>query len=237
MNKRILVIAFACVFAFSSLVGCGNNQDESSKGETEVASDTDKTETEEVATDDNSNNDIEVESEELPAYEYPGPELFYSVLYDYIIDDVGQYFDNSGVMIPSVSIIYLDENNKEDILVYGDFWIYTYKLNGQTLECEAGGDFPGLIHVASSDEGYQVTGFDKVEDGSNFDSSAKSIFGDYYDEFIALSSDTEAKEAVRAQIIANYVFANDLNITQYQDSGWDPVELPEQNIDSFYSDL
>ena len=67
--------------------------------------------------------------------------------------------------------------------------------------------------------------------------SAKKIFGDHYNEFEKLSADDKASEQTRAQIIANYVAANNLKITAYQDYGWDPVTLPEENIDSFYSVL
>ena len=57
------------------------------------------------------------------------------------------------------------------------------------------------------------------------------------DEFQKIARDEEGREKVRAQIIANYVSANSLTVTAYQDSGWDPVPLPEENIDSFYSNL
>jgi len=50
-------------------------------------------------------------------------------------------------------------------------------------------------------------------------------------------SDQELADKTRAQIIANYVAANNLSITQYKDFGWDPVTLPEENIDNFYSAL
>lgn len=76
-----------------------------------------------------------------------------------------------------------------------------------------------------------------VEDGSNFTESAKKLFGDHYDKFMEVESDAEAREQIRAQIIANYVAANELSITKYQDEGWGPITLPEENIDSFYSQL
>ena len=76
-----------------------------------------------------------------------------------------------------------------------------------------------------------------TEDGSGYTESAKRIFGDHYDEFAKVNSDEETREKTRAQIIANYVAANNLQITAYKDYGWDPVILPEENIDSFYSTL
>ncbi|MBQ3785905.1 MAG: hypothetical protein II799_01380, partial [Lachnospiraceae bacterium] len=121
---------------------------------------------------------------------------------------------------------------------YGCFGIWNYDQNGDVLECVSGGAYPGLIHVKKlEDGGYEVTGMDVVEDGSNFTPSAKKIFGDHYDDFVKVEADADEREKVRAQIVANYVAANDLNFTSIKDYGWDPVTLPEENIDNFYSDL
>lgn len=173
----------------------------------------------------------------LPAYEYPGPELFYTVLYSYLNENIGKLYPEADVTIPCPVIIYEDESDKSDIKVYGDFWVFNYKLNGDILENTSGGSHPGCIHIASTDEGYEVTGMDEVEDGSSYEPSAREIFGDRYDDLIKATSDEKGREELRAQIIANYVFANDLKIIAYKDYGWDPVTLPEQNIDSFYSNL
>ena len=78
---------------------------------------------------------------------------------------------------------------------------------------------------------------DVVEDGSGFTESAKKIFGKYYDSFMKDGEDEKLREETRAQIIANYAAANNLKITAYKDYGWDPVTLPDENTDSFYSKL
>ena len=173
----------------------------------------------------------------LPAYEYPGPELFYSVVYKYMIDEFGPHYEPSDVGIPCPVIIAEDDSNKDDMLLYGNFWYFNYDLKGDTLENTSGGSYPGVMHVKSTDDGYEVTGMDIVADGSDFDESAKKIFGKYYDTFMKDGEDDELLEKTRAQIIANYVAANNLSIKAYQDYGWDPVTLPEENIDSFYSTL
>ena len=173
----------------------------------------------------------------LPKYEYPGPELFYSVLYQYIIDECAKNYEVEPgmVTIPNINIIAEDDSNKDDMKVYGDFWVFNYTLNGETLEMQSGGQYPGCVHIKSTDTGYEVTSMDIVGDGDDYNPTAKKIFGDYYDQFMNI--DKDAEEATRAQIIANYVAANNLKITAYQDYGWDPVTLPEENIDSFYSIL
>jgi hypothetical protein len=176
-------------------------------------------------------------SSKVPAYEYPGPELFYTVLYDYMIDELSKDYSDYDVCIPCPVIISEDESDKDDIKVYGNFWIFNYNLNGDVLECTSGGSYPGCIHLKSTDEGYEVISMDIVEDGADFDESAKKIFGDLYDTFTKDGEDENVREEIRAQIIANYVAANGLNITSYQDYRWDPVALPEENIDSFYSTL
>ncbi len=176
---------------------------------------------------------------DVPSYEYPGPEAFYTVLYRYIADELGQGYPESQVTIPCPVIVAEDESNKEDIKVWGNFWVFNYDLNGDTLECASGGAYPGCIHLKAVDDsdGYAVTGMDKVGDGSDFDPTAKKIFGKYYDDFTKINSDDKERERLRAQIISNYVFANNLNIKAYKDYGWDPVTLPEENIDNFYSQL
>ena len=173
----------------------------------------------------------------LPAYQYPGPELFYTVVYQYLIDELAKNYEASDVSIPCPIIVAEDESNKEDIRIWADFWIFNYDLNGDTLECKSGGSYPGCLHVRDvldDPRGYVVTGFEIVGDGSDFEPSAKKIFGKYYDEFIKMQSDDKEREKVRAQIISNYVADNDLDIKAFKDFGRDPEELPKQNIDSFY---
>ena len=75
----------------------------------------------------------------LPLYEYPGPELFYSVLYGYLRDELSKNYDKAQVSIPCPVIIKEDESDKSDIRVYGNFWIFNDDLDGTTLECRSGG--------------------------------------------------------------------------------------------------
>ena len=97
---------------------------------------------------------------------------------------------------------------------------------GDTLKAASGGNYPGLIHLKKDGDEYEVVKMDTVADGGNFESSAKEIFGDKYDAFMKVNGDSEAREKLRAEIIANFVKANGLNFTKYQDEGWDPVDIP-----------
>ncbi len=171
----------------------------------------------------------------LPAYEYPGAEVFYYVMYDYIVNELGKGYLPGDVTIPCPIIVAEDDSDNSDLLVYGDFQVYNYTLSEDTLMTISGGSHPGLMHMKYADGEYEVTGFDPVLDGSDYEPSAKKIFGDYYDAFQKAESDDKAKEELRAQIISNYAAANELNINGYQDYGWEKIALPTENIDSFYS--
>ncbi|MCR5195313.1 MAG: hypothetical protein K6D38_03265 [Pseudobutyrivibrio sp.] len=217
--RRVLSVALVLMMI---LVGCGNqnssaNQNEDDRAGVKIAKVGDRG--------------------GLPPYEYPGPELFYSVLYQYIIDEFGKNYESADVAIPCPLIVAMDESDKSDIKVWADFELYNYRLNNDILDCISGGSHPGCMHLDGSGDGYKVTGFEAVEDGSDYDSSAKEIFGDHYEEFINIKADEDYCKNIRAQVIANYSDVNNLELKAFQDYGQDPVELPEPNIDNFYGPL
>jgi len=161
----------------------------------------------------------------LPAYKYPGTEEMYAEITDYLIKTCGSHFEKAGVCIPYFEKVAVDDSNKDDIIFYGSFWVDNFDQKGDTLECVSGGHFPGAIHLKKLDKGYDVSKMDSVEDGSNFDPSAKKIYGKYYDDFMKIYSDNDANQKVRKQFISDYVKANNLDIKAYKDYGWDPVSL------------
>ncbi len=261
MNKKSLAVLMTMAVAFSAF-GCGSRnsqepeqtqQEEAVTAATEAVATTEEAapteqETTSEAGEESSVVDAATEATTdaatdsngeaaLPAYEYPGPELFYYVLYQYLIDEFGADYSKEDVIIPCPEIVAIDDSDKEDIKVYGSYWIFNYDLEGDILMNRSGGAYPGCIHMKLDETGYTPLSIEVVGDGSDFTPTAQKIFGDYYDEFIKVNSDEETREKTRAQIIANYVAANNLSITAYQDYGWDPVPLPEENIDTFYSDL
>jgi uncharacterized protein (DUF302 family) len=82
-----------------------------------------------------------------------------------------------------------------------------------------------MMTVSKDGDEYKVTEFKPVEDGGNFESTAKEIFGDDADKLMKITSDSDAREALRAKGLADYVKTNGLSVTKYQDEGWDPVDL------------
>lgn len=147
---------------------------------------------------------------------------------DYLINEFGKHYVQGDVCIPCAYVIDKDESNADDILVWGDFWVFNYKLSGDTLKTVSGGAHPGLMHVQKTDDGFKVTGFDAVVDGSGNLESAKKIFGEKFPAYQAVSSDDKKREENRARIVAEYVKENNLSATMYQDEGWPVVNLPHE---------
>lgn len=84
-----------------------------------------------------------------------------------------------------------------------------------------------MMHVKKTENGFEVTGFDAVEDGAGNMESAKRIFGDQYEAFHEVNSNQEKRESIRLQFIADYVKKNNLPVKMVQDYGWPAVELPK----------
>ena len=79
------------------------------------------------------------------------------------------------------------------------------------------------MHVSKKD--YTVTAFDAVADGGDFDSSARDIFGEHYEDFMKVYGDSEGRAENRKITVSDFVNLNHLDFNYYQDEGWDPVEL------------
>ena len=233
-RKSYVWPAFLLVLMFS-VTGCSGNTAPVEKADVEYDSEEaldeetdadqiseESTETEEIADDENE-DDAKVSG--LPGYVYEGDAKIAAIC-DYLTKDIASHYSEAEVSIPYMQIIDTDESNPEDTLVWGDFWVMNYNLEGDVLATDSGGNYPGLMHLKESSDGsYVVTEFEQVGDGSDFIPSAKKIFGDRYDAFSRVQSDNETFEEIRKEYIRDYVNANGLNITAYQDYGWDPVTL------------
>lgn len=157
------------------------------------------------------------------AYGYAGDDPVEAACYEYMAETVGKSYGSGEISIPTVSIFHEDLTPEDEVLVYGDFWVENYDVNGDTLECVSGGNHPGVMHVSKAD--YTVTAFDEVADGGDFESSAKELFGDHYDDFMKVYGDSDARNELRKITVSDYVNLNSLDINYYHDEGWDPVEL------------
>ena len=197
-----MIIAFAALLTFAA---CGNKQ--------EVAPATEVNDTNNVSEQENNVSEQEI--------------TYFPAIDRYLVNEIGKQYAKGEHCVPFHHIVAVDERNADDILIWGDFWVFNYNQVGDTLKCVSGGSHPGLMHIRQTEKGFEVTGFDQVEDGANNLPSAKKIFGDKYDAFQAINSDEQARERLRAEMLAVYAQKHNLGATMYQDYGWPAKKLPK----------
>ena len=154
---------------------------------------------------------------------------YFPAIERYLADTVGAAYAPAQYSIPCYTIVRVDERNGDDILVWGDFWVFRYNLCGDTLVTVSGGSHPGLLHIRQTDTGFEVTDFDQVADGAGNLESAKQIFGKKYEVFRDLNGDEKKREQRRALLIARYAAQHGIAARCYQDYGWPAVALPDIN--------
>ena len=210
MKKRVyiglLFVVLIMVFSFSA---CDNNEGRNNEiisGET----------TDEV---------VEEPVVDATAYGYGGTDPVEAAVYKYMVEEKSKNYEKADVSIPTVSIVFVDYSKADEVIVYGDFWIDNYNFDGDTLMCVSGGNYPGVMHLNRDGDSYRVRAMDVVSDGSDFEASAKKLFGEYYDDFMKVYSDSDARDELRRITVTDFVNFNGLSVTKYQDEGWDPIEL------------
>lgn len=146
---------------------------------------------------------------------------------NYLENVIGKQYAEGQYSISSPFVISTDNGDLQDVKVWGDFWVFNYNVSGDTLKTVSGGNHPGLMHLKKTDNGFEVTNFEVVEDGEGNLESAKRIFGDNYDAFWEVNSNQEKREDIRLHFIADYVKEHNLPVKMVQDYGWPAVELPK----------
>lgn len=139
---------------------------------------------------------------------------------EYLVNEIGSQYAQGELCIPTLMMVY-EEGEK----VWGDFWIFSYNVSGDTLKCVSGGNHSGLMTLSKEVGNYKVTAFEQTEDGAGNDNSAHEIFGKYYDVYQNMHSNEEVREAVRKEQLQEYVKSHNLAVRYYQDFGWPAVEL------------
>ena len=159
----------------------------------------------------------------LPAYAYSGDDPIEGAIADYLAGNerAKEYLTEPGyVTIPCPIIHKTEMIDDTHAKVYGSFWILNYVRRGETLFNISGGEYPAVIMLENADEAGD--GEDYVEDIERFADGDQELADQY---FAGADLGAEANQAIRTRFIKAYVEANGLNITAYQDYGWEPVEL------------
>ena len=148
----------------------------------------------------------------------------------YLVDSIGSQYSQGDMCIPVIAMTCSDGMKNDSVFMWGDYWVFNYKVAGDTLKTVSGGNHSGKMLLTKNENGeFQVMSFEQVEDGAGNLESAKRIFGEYFDAYHAANSDEAYREKARAGSIADYVKAHDLPVKYYQDYGWPAKEIPALN--------
>ena len=139
---------------------------------------------------------------------------------DYLVSEIGVQYLQGELCIPTLMMV-----AEEDSVVYGDFWIFWYKLSNDTLQTISGGNHAGCMTIAYHDGQPVVTVFEQTEDGAGNEASARRIFGSHYDIYQNMHSNADVREAVRKEQLGEYILRHNIPARYYQDYGWPAVEL------------
>ena len=150
----------------------------------------------------------------------------YAAAYDYLSFEKTNEYEPENTMIPYVHVIAVDESDPSDVLIYGDYYLWEFALEGDVLTAVSGGHCPGVIHAERSGEGVTAVYSAVSMDEAFTESDTAALFGQHIDEYRAVASDDQARDAAAAQVIADYVRVNGLDVTRYQIGGAEPRELP-----------
>ena len=189
--------------------------------------------TEETDTDSDDSEDTKANM--LPAFSYTGEDDVLKAVCAYIMasGEADDYYHrpDASVYIPA-PVIYGIRHKDDDLIVFCNLHGYYYFKNGNTLECESGGESPARLRLhpnTSAPGGYEVIEDLRTGDGSEYEKGIKEFCKGYpgmakkyfsYDQ-----SAMDARESIRTALIRMYVQNNNLDIKYYKDYGWDPIPV------------
>ena len=175
------------------------------------------------------------EASALPAYVYPFAEenpLIAAVVDGILSTDLGYELEAGDVLIPAPILLKTELNADEtEATVWGNFWMFAYRLNGRTLETACGGDNPGIMKLEKQDGAWTVVSLELAPVNGNREAYLRQFAdGDeaLYSEYLIAGDAVDGYlPQYRRAFIIGYVNANGLDIEAYQDAGCEPVHVTE----------
>ena len=168
----------------------------------------------------------------LPPYAYTGADEIEGAVANALAQDerAALYLTEPGcVTIPCPIIHRTEQPDDTHAKVYGSFWIMNYVKRGDCLKAISGGEHAGVMALEKVDGVWKSADLEEAEGGEDyaedirrFANGDKALEDQYFAGSDLLS---EENQAIRTRYIREYVEANSLAISSYQDYGWDPVSL------------
>ena len=167
------------------------------------------------------------QQEGLPAFEYTGEDTILKTICDYMCSEDQGYDTEDAVYIPA-PVIYATVTKGDEVTVFANLWSYVYKQNGNTLDCEAGGEQPSRLKLKSDGNGgYTITEHLTASDGEDYANDIRAFCKGYNvsaEKFINAGHDSAE---IRKELVKMYVDNNNLDIKYIKDYGWDPIPLDD----------
>lgn len=161
----------------------------------------------------------------LPPYRYDGTDPYVDAICQYLLKESGDLENEGEVTIPAPVIFYVDESGDE-VQVFGNFWLFRYRLQEETLLLQSGSEMPGRFRLKKDGSAYTVTAFEQVNSRKAEDIRAlcaeanggvyPSLEAHYQEHDYTGQTDIAY---VRKVFIDRYAEKNNLAISAYQDHG------------------
>ena len=151
-----------------------------------------------------------------------------SAIESYLTDSVAPHYASAEISIPVAILISNNLDDSTDMSIWGDYWVFNYNLQGDTLMTISGGNHPGCFHIAQQGENFAVTKFDEAESGSGCTQSMQRIFDTDYETYLMMTEEEGYLENHRKEAIAKYAKRHGITVNFYQDYGWDAVKIPAE---------
>lgn len=152
-------------------------------------------------------------------------QMWRDMISDYLVREIGSQYTQADICVPVLMIVAEEDCETEIEWVWGDFWVFNYRIAGDTLKTVSGGNHAGKMLICAGEPVWSVCGFEQTEDGAGNEASAKRIFGSHYDIYHNMHSNADVREAVRREQLAEYIRRYNIPVRYYQDYGWPAVEL------------
>ena len=170
-------------------------------------------------------------------YAFEGYDNLEAAAYDYLSHTYMQPEDPNNVIIPYVDIVGEDYSDPKDVLVYGSYYLFEFKREGDVIVGVSGGHYPGVIHMGMLGDHDNALYSAFSLDTALAEDELKPLFGDYYDAYEKEASDSEKVDAGIAQVIADYAHAYDIPVTKYRISEGETIDLPPSHAGDMPADI
>ena len=152
----------------------------------------------------------------------------------YMVDNnTGILPEEGGVLIPTPVVLRLwISDDQTQATVWGNFWLFAYKLNGKILEMTACGENPGVMKLEKTGDAWSVVSAEFAGEGDAYQGDIERFAeGDEdlirdYGLSTGATEDSYLPQFQRAAVIA-YVEANGLDVEAFQEPGYDPVSITD----------